>query len=293
MNLFSIIKAIINHPLNKDKKINAILRYIKWQINTRLNPYPIIYNYTEKSKLIVSKGMTGATGNLICGLHEYNDMLFLLHFLREEDLFIDVGANIGSYTVLASAHVEANTISIEPIPSTFTNLINNIQINHIQNKVEAINIALGAQSGSINFTKTLDTMNHVATDSDNETIMVDIYTLDEILSKKRAPSLLKIDVEGFEAEVIKGAINTLLKQELKAIIIELNGCGARYGYNEAEIHTKLIQSGFVPCFYEPIQRNLTIIESFGKHNTIYVRDFDFVNNRLQNANKVKIHNKTI
>jgi hypothetical protein len=40
--------------------------------------------------------MTGATQNLYCELHEYNDMAFLLHFLREEDSFADVGANIGS-----------------------------------------------------------------------------------------------------------------------------------------------------------------------------------------------------
>ena len=55
MKLFSILKFIVNHPLNKNEKLKAILRYLKWQINIRLNPYPIIYAYTEKSKLIVSK----------------------------------------------------------------------------------------------------------------------------------------------------------------------------------------------------------------------------------------------
>src|SRR5436305_696190 len=100
MGLFAILKFITNHPLNRNHKFRAIMRFIKWQLNTRLNPYPIIYTFTAKSLLIVKKGMSGATGNLYCGLHEFNDMGFLLHFLRREDLFVDIGANIGSYTVL-------------------------------------------------------------------------------------------------------------------------------------------------------------------------------------------------
>src|ERR1700761_268360 len=102
MNIFSLLRFIYSHPLNRNNKLKSIFRFLKWQINIRLNPYPIIYTYTEKAKLIVKKGMTGATGNMYCGLHEYNEMAFLLHLLREDDLFIDIGANIGSYTVLAS-----------------------------------------------------------------------------------------------------------------------------------------------------------------------------------------------
>ncbi len=82
MSLISTLKFIINHPLNKDNKIAALIRFVKWQCNTRLNPYPIIYPFTTKARLIVQKGMTGATGNLYCGLHDFNDMFFLLHFLR-------------------------------------------------------------------------------------------------------------------------------------------------------------------------------------------------------------------
>lgn len=293
MKLFSIIKFVINHPLNRDHKLTAVFRFFKWQISSYLNPYSIIYPFTEKSKLIINKGMTGATGNLYCGLHEYYDMFFLLHFLRKDDLFIDIGANIGSYTILSAAHIKANTISIEPIPSTFSHLINNININQIQEKVQALNIALGSMSGKISFTKSLDTMNHVAVNSDKETIEVDVLTLDEIIGEGRTPALIKIDVEGFETEVIKGASKTLLKEELKAIIIELNGAGTRFGYDEKEIHNKLTQIGFSPCYYNPTQRSFNIIETFGKFNTIYIRDFDFVSKRLISAEKVKMYNKNI
>lgn len=288
MSLISLMKFISSHPLNEKNKVKSILRFLKWQINTRLNPYPIVYPFTKKAKLIIQKGMTGATGNLYCGLHEYNDMAFLLHFLREEDLFVDIGANIGSYTVLASGHVGTNTFSFEPVPSTFSHLINNISINQIADKVKAFNIALGSQKGNIDFTSSYDTVNHVANKDETNTIRVPIETLDNILQNQKAPILLKIDVEGFETEVIKGASITLNQNSLKAIIIELNGSGTRYNYDEKEIHNTLVSLDFKPFQYNPKDRALTAIDKFGTHNTIYIRDTNFVKQRVMTASKIKI-----
>jgi FkbM family methyltransferase len=293
MNIFSLLKFITSHPLNQNHKAKAIFRFIKWQVNTRLNPYPIIYPFTEKSKLIIEKGMTGATQNLYCGLHEYNDMAFLLHFLREEDTFADIGANIGSYTVLASGHVGAKTFSFEPVPSTFNHLINNIAINRIADKVTTFNMALGSQQGQLNFTSSYDTMNHVATKNEESTISVSVETLDNIFENQPIPALLKIDVEGFETEVIIGGGKTLKQQELKSIIIELNGSGKRYGYDEQDIHNKLLNLDFKPFSYNPNDRLLIEINKFGSHNTIYIRDIEFVCKRLKTATKIKILSKKI
>lgn len=226
--------------------------------------------------------------NLYCGLHEYNDMGFLLHFLREEDFFIDIGANVGSYTVLASSHVGANSFSFEPVPATFSRLASNLLINQIHNKVTAFNIALGSEVGSINFTSSFDTVNHVANNGEVDTILVPIETLDNILQHEKTPILLKIDVEGFETEVIKGASKTLRQEDLKAIIIELNGSGARYNYDEKTIHQTLINLDFRPFQYDPKWRRLTSANTFGSHNTIYIRDADFVQRRVSTASKIRI-----
>jgi FkbM family methyltransferase len=291
MNIFSLLKFITSHPLNQGHKVKAIFRFVKWQTNTRLNPYPIIYPFTEKSKLIIQKGMTGATQNLYCGLHEYNDMSFLLHFLRAEDSFADIGANIGSYTVLASGHIGAKTFSFEPVPSTFNHLTNNVAINRIENKIIAFNMALGSQHGQFNFTSSYDTMNHVATKNETNTINVPVETLDHIFENQSIPALLKIDVEGFETEVLMGGVKTLKHKELKAIIIELNGSGKRYGYAEKDIHKTLLNLDFKPFLYNPKERSLTALDTFGTANTIYVRDVDFVQNRLKTAPKIRILNK--
>ncbi len=236
--------------------------------------------------------MTGATGNVYCGLHDYNDMFFLLHFLRPEDLFFDIGANVGSYTVLASGHCKAKSVSVEPVPSTFNLLLDNIHINRMEDRVTALNTALGSTSGTLHFTSSYDTINHVATAEDKNTIQVPVSRLDQI-ADSQSPALMKIDVEGYETEVIAGAGKLLLDQTLKAIIIELNGSGAHFGYDEKKIHETLIEAGFRPCQYEPAERKLIPLDTFGSTNTIYIRDTEFVNARLLSAEPVKINGKSI
>lgn len=292
MGLLTTLRFIVNHPLNKENKSKALLRFVKWQLNTKLNPHPIVYPFTERTRLIIKKGMTGATGNMYTGLHEYNDMFFLLHFLREEDLFVDIGANVGTYTVLSGGHVKATVISVEPVPGTYHHLLNNILINEMANRVTALNIALGAKEGFIDFTSSLDTVNHVATKHDKDIIKVKVDTLDQLTFDK-TPALLKIDVEGFETEVINGASNTLQKNSLKGIIIELNGSGDRYGYDERKIHETLLSNGFEPFLYEPVKRTLDKADKIGTHNTIYLRDLPFVRHRIETAGKINIMGKAI
>lgn len=282
--LFSVLKIITSHPLAKHDKWKAVMRFVKWQVGSRLNPYPIIYPFTKQSKLVIQRGMTGATGNLYCGLHEFNDMAFVLHLLRKQDRFADVGANIGSYTVLASAHCEAITDCFEPVPATFMHLKRNIAINQMGDRVTAHNIAVGSAKGAVDFTSTSDTTNHVAQKGDTNTIRVPVETLDSMLQHQPAPLLLKIDVEGFETEVINGAAATLLRPELKAIIMEIKGSGARYGYDEQQLNDKLVAAGFKPYQYDGMQRRLLLLDTYhGAHNTIYLRDVNFIEDRIATA----------
>lgn len=287
MSLTGTLKFILNHSLNRKNKSKALLRFIKWQLNTRINPYPVIFPFAEKSKLLMWKGLTGATGNLYCGLHEFEDMAFVLHFLRKDDLFVDIGANVGSYTVLSASEVGAETISFEPVPQTFRTLKTNITLNNIEDRTKALNIGLGKEKGELKFTKSFDTVNHVATEQETDTIDVQIEKFDEVVNLSK-PSLVKIDVEGFETEVLNGMGSALINSNLKGIIIELNGSGKRYGYDEEKIHEKLLSHNFRPFFYSPIERKLISTEKFGSHNTIYIREIEFTQKRVLSAKKFMI-----
>lgn len=292
--MFRTIKFIAQHPFTKGRRLSALFNFAKWQFFSRLNRWPVVYPFTQNSKLLVWKGLTGATGNLYCGLHEFEDMAFLLHLLRKDDLFIDVGANIGSYTILAAAEVGARVIAIEPIPDTFKNLAQNIAINNTEHTVKALNIGLGSKKGTLNFTNSFDTGNHVADDNDMATglTMVSTDTMDNILDGDR-PLLIKIDVEGFETEVLNGASNTLQSPALKAIIIELNGSGKRYGFDEEAIHLLLVNHGFKAMKYQPFKRELIPTPPSTVGNTLYVRNVDSVTERLKTARVIMIQNKPL
>jgi len=63
--------------------------------------------------------------------------------------------------------------------------------------------------------------------------------------------MMKIDVEGFEANVIRGMQTLLAQPSLQAVLIELNGLGARYGFSDADIHVGCWTSAFAPCSMSP------------------------------------------
>jgi FkbM family methyltransferase len=65
-----------------------------------------------------------------------------------------------------------------------------------------------------------------------DTISISVETLDRVLDSKR-PVLIKVDVEGFEDEVVRGGADTLAKESLLGVIMEINGSEQRYGVNAA------------------------------------------------------------
>ncbi len=287
-----IFQYINSHPLAGRHRFKAYYRFFSWQISQFIYPHEVVVSFLDKVKLVVKKGLTGATGNIYTGLHEFTDMGFLLHFLRKEDLFFDIGANVGSYTILASGYKGVRTVSFEPVPSTFEWLKKNIAVNSLHDNVKALNIGIGSSKSVLYFTKSYDTVNHVVTDPAqkdmNEVIKVPVEDFDSIAGREGIPHLVKIDVEGFETEVLNGMSQSLQSQNLKAIIIELNGSGERYGFDEKLIHEKLLKNGFQPYQYDPFKRSLDLLQHFGTHNTIYVKDLAFVKSRVETADKVSI-----
>lgn len=282
---------IHQHPLANKHLLKAYFRFFSWQFKsiTKKDLQPI--KFLDDTYFLAKKGLAGVTGNIYTGLHEFNEMGFLLHFLRAKDTFFDVGANVGSYTLLASGVCSSNTIAFEPVPSTFNILAQNIILNKLSNLVKLENAGVGKEMGKLEFVANEDTTNRVASEKDLHKISVDIVKLDDYCSSN--PILIKIDVEGYETEVLNGGSNMLNNVNLKAIVIELNGSGERYGYNDEHIHDKLISHSFLPYSYDPFSRVLNKLETFGTFNTIYIRDFEFVNARLKSGKSINIFNETI
>jgi len=233
--------------------------------------------------------MTGAIGNWYCGLHEYRDMGFVLHCLRSGDLFLDIGANIGSYTVLAAGAVGASVIAVEPIPSTFASLENNVALNHLSARVSCHRVGLSDKAGTLRFTSDLDTVNHVALESEQDGVIeVPVITVDELCSA-RVPAIIKIDVEGHEKAVLLGAARTLANPALIGVIMETNNSGLRYGQSDDLLHEIMKAHGFSAYSYSPLDRSLQdVIASEG--NTVFLRDIDQLMERISSAPQYQLIN---
>jgi len=68
--------------LNANGKLAALWRVLCWQIASRLMQGLIALPFVQGTTLFARRGMTGATGNWYCGLHEVHEMAFVLHLLR-------------------------------------------------------------------------------------------------------------------------------------------------------------------------------------------------------------------
>src|ERR1700754_2057197 len=185
---------IFNHTLGKRHPFLALSRFIWWQLQYRLSPSkPIVKPFIMSVKFYAQKGQTGVTGNIYTGLHEFHDMAFLLHFLTASDIFIDVGANVGSYTLLASGICRAKSIAIEPSADTALLLKNNIILNKLQQYVTIINAAAGERQNILSFSKNEDTTNHIIAEDEiatTEIEKVNVISIDSLTVGDK-PALIK------------------------------------------------------------------------------------------------------
>jgi FkbM family methyltransferase len=287
----SVIR-LVNHPLNRRKRFSALVRWLSWKVAAPFLPGAAVFRFVDDSLLMVEPGLDAATCNLYTGLYEFPEMSFLLHVLRPNDVFVDVGANIGSYTVLAASVRGARSIAIEPVPTTFRHLLRNVGLNAIHDRVSLHNIGVGSTARRLKFTSARDCVNHVVADDEataSDIIEVDVRTLDDVVGEAM-PVLIKIDVEGYEAEVIDGAASTLAKDSLLAVIMEINGSLLRYRRDERELHESMLRYGFSACTYAPFERMLEPLtgRNVGGDNTLYVRDVERVIERVRSSPRFRV-----
>jgi FkbM family methyltransferase len=287
------LRAVASHPVNRHRKFKAVMEYGFIQIAARIIPGDICVEFPNNTRLLISPRMKGAAHYIAPRLCEFEEMTFVAHFLRPGEIFVDVGANIGAFTILATGVAGAKTIAFEPSADTFYLLERNIRLNGLQNSVKVLCTAVGRNDGEAQFSVGLGTENHITDGSAaNGSLNVKMTTLDKELVGQ-PPDLLKMDVEGFETEAFAGATYTLRQPRLQAIIVERNNLGARYGFDEESLHREIRQCGFIPCNYKPFARELTRVGDGSIGNIIYVRDFAAANARLRAAPPLKLGDLSI
>jgi FkbM family methyltransferase len=266
------IREILDHPFNRERKLAAFWRYVRWNIGRRLlNEAEYSIDLVEGCSAVLSNGENYATLAYTCHLYDFDDMLFLLHFLKRGDGFGDFGANVGIYSLLAGTR-GARVIAVEPVDDTYARLCRNLRLNDLQ--AVTLKVGLGSEASTARFTTTMGGMNRVARGGDSDTAEVQITTVDDVVARAGfAPRLVKIDVEGYEYPLLQGADRLLSSGHLSALVVELNGSGKVYGFSDAAVHELLERKGFVAFRYDPFERALIETGHLNESsfNTLYIR----------------------
>ena len=225
------------------------------------------------------------------GNFELNEIAFLKKILKKDDYFIDIGANIGLFSIYASGIIGENgkIITFEPSPATFSRLKENIELNKFKN-VEIRNIGISDKKGEL--TLNISESGHDAWDTFapninkkmfNKSTTVPVHTLDDELMEidKEKIALVKIDVEGWEKFVLNGAKEFLTKFEPVLMVEFTESNTEAAGYNVLEIYDIMHSLGYQWYKYVngsliPEKRNKRYIYD----NLIAIKNLQKVRNRL-------------
>jgi len=147
----------------------------------------------------------------------------VLPLLGPGDLFVDVGANFG-FWALAAAQRGCRVIAVEPVPSTRALLASNAARNGLTDRVEifagAVSDSVGQLDVAVPSGESGQASVHPDAGAELETFTVEATTLDVLLGEQSV-RFLKIDVEGHEPAVLRGAARALRSGQIEFVLVEL------------------------------------------------------------------------
>ena len=181
------------------------------------------------ARLSLSYRETLGLSSLLYGTFEKAELSFVSRYVRQGDTAFDIGANVGIFSVVLGSAVgkTGHVAAIEPVSENVARLKKNLEKNDLDN-VSAIPLALGAVDGRMVLHMASDAAYHSlgpvekAFRADGE-IFVAVRRLDDVWTEMGCPvvSFAKIDVEGAEGDVLRGAV-ALLKACCPVLLIEAN-----------------------------------------------------------------------
>lgn len=249
-----LVSEILKHPANQCSPVSRLTRAVYWQLYKKLTGRAKDISYHGLTLRCYPNNHSASRAIYFSELPDYREMRFILDYLRPGDKFIDAGANIGLYTLLALSVVEStgHVHAFEPNRETANRLLETLRLNLVNN-VTVHQMGLSDASGTVDFNLTQDDCTaHISACSSSSTSgsMIDVVRLDEHLDDSQY-AMAKFDIEGYEPFAIRGMCRWLRNGNPPVMQIEAAGYSKRYGVSTEEIIAELHGFGYFTAVYCP------------------------------------------
>lgn len=234
--------------------------------------------------------------DIYCHDHEAGERAFVRRLLRPGDVFVDVGANLGLYSIIASRCVgsEGAVFAFEPDPRTHDRLLHNLQANECRN-VRPFRFALSNEDETRAMqisTAGFDAYNSFGTpvrgEGTFEETPVSCVSFDSFAKKEpllQKARMMKVDVEGWETMVLHGAQECLSKPDAPVLLVEFNDYAAQStGHSCADLYRWLGERGYSIFMYDSRRNDLRshpLLDHYVYDNVIAAKDLGFVKTRIE------------
>lgn len=238
---------------------------------------------------------------IYCEYFELTEREFLRAFLRPGDVFVDVGANIGLYTLIAASRVteSGSVYCFEPAGKTFKRLCDNVNLNNFSN-VQCYQLALSNETGEYPFYTSedgYDAWNSFAIPIAGKAFSSEIIRCqrwDDLVREHDLVdrvTMMKIDVEGWESRVLEGARESLSREDAPLLQVEFTEeASASAGSSCERLYHLLGDLGYKMFVYDYEKRDIVpdpLRPSYPYLNLIATKHPDKVRGRLSKVNPFK------
>jgi FkbM family methyltransferase len=245
-------RKVWRHPSNEGARLRGLVRGGYHLMATRVLRRSTTTRLGTSSRIYVNPTRNASSRVVIGNPPDPGPMTFIARILRPGDLVVDVGANIGLYTIF-TAEKGARLIAVES--GDVTELRRNLALNQLE--VEVIEAAVSSSIGTGWVTSGRDQEDHLVADDAaagpaSGMRQVRTVTVDSILDGRSA-RLVKVDVEGFERLVLEGMTTTLQRQGVDVLQLEWNdSCERALGESREPAARILEQHGY--RLFRPTER---------------------------------------
>jgi FkbM family methyltransferase len=212
--------------------------------------------FGERSRIYARKAGDSSSRPPLARLPDWPEMAVWQAWLKPGALFVDIGANVGLYTLLA-AECGSEVIAIEPVNATAEALRRNLKLNRVAHGVHVEEAALLNRNGTA-VLDGKDPNRQSATWSDNGDVRA--TTLDEILGQRTALGV-KVDVEGNERLVLEGGARALGEHRIGLMQLEWNDTSmGALGEGRGPVARLIRRAGYVLVRVDSSGRNLSVMD---------------------------------